>query len=314
MSEHTTSSTEAESAKDFRLVAREWQKDDGRYVATETAYSRREWWENGPGPRDAWSMLASQQADDRDFSSRDAELVLIRVMGYFVNDADDWAPLMDMGGFDGPEWTLAALPRYDDVDGCPGPDGMPEPSEWAHDPVHKGSRKAAYFSAVKGDNRWRSGRYGFSYPKAAGLVVVRPEGSPTDIDREPLRNRDGYPTEDGRLDRSAEWSFDRAMTAARERVEDRRREEQHEVQHGLDQLLEDTDLSGDAGGHLGARALEGRREGSDRYRELHGSHDDRTKDALWSASVGALRSLVESIPAEDRDAFEEILERAADQQ
>jgi hypothetical protein len=300
---------------DFRLRVRSYEKnDDGNVTASEEVYTRREWSENGPqgAGRDLWSTLAEQSYDQTDLRDSDTMLVGIRVMGYI----EDFGETVGISpGYDGPEWTMATVNRYGDVadpenDEYPGPPQADPPEQWAHEPVFEGWEPCVSFQSVYHTtrDRFQAARYTHDYPKAAGLLVVYPEGTPTRLDRETLSRTDGLPEdEDGKPVLGGEWDYDRAVETARERVERKQAMEAHEVDtSGIEALADEYPPQ------VAIAALGGKRDGSRRYGKVSQPGETAgafTEDALSSAASGAVERLLDQLPEETR---EDVMEALAD--
>lgn len=243
---------------EFQLAAREIETDGDEYAASTTTYDREAWWTDQDSyPRDAWAVLASQDPDDTTVDD-DEVLVAIRIFAWFINDTDDWSnPRRGYGEVYGSATTLAVIEPASE---CPkaGENG----DEWAYTPVFAGSRKAYRFDRVKNaDGRWVTPRGGLYHPKAAGIQVVYPVGDPTPVDQEPLESADGYPTVESdsgfeRPDRSADWCYQDALAAARDRVERRQAKDDAEVVDALSDLADDRPPEVVAAGIRGATTAE----------------------------------------------------------
>lgn len=319
--------TDQDNASGMRLEVREYDStDDDKRVVETTTYSHREWWEDGPnGQESAWAALAKQATDDLEVSTQDdEELVLIGVMGY-LND-DQWDKMLDMRGFNGRQWTFATVTPVDAVDDDVGKPDDPPVDEWAHDPLYDGTRKGASFNRVKatGDSRrsrsqWRTDKWGFSYPKAADLVIVRAVGTPTALDRETLTKSQGYPTDDDGLpDYSGEWSYDRMVETARENLADRQEREEHTFDRSarVEALMNELDAEGVddqlAGTLLGA-LMGGHDDGR---RQFVDGHDDAvtiddvdalTDDATYTAAEGTIKWLLRGLDEDDQEALVQLV-------
>jgi len=297
----------------FRLIAREWEKtEDGSYTVTETTYDRRAWVEEAGGPNKVWSTLA-MQTDDGVELAPDEDLIAIRVMGFVDDDGSLPRKLGVSRNYDGPEWTLATTKRYTDVadpenEEYPGPPSATPPSDWAHDPVFEGWETCASFRRVKpvdDRERYLRTRYTFDYPKAAGLVVVRAEGTPLRVDEEPLAKRAGYPeTERGFADRSAEWSFEAALAETRNRAKRAQQAEAHTADRSEIEALADTyDVPAPA-----AIALAASTEGERRYQQItEEDADSIVSDAVTTAAGDAVQLLLDGLSDDMRAAVVEDL-------
>jgi hypothetical protein len=321
--QHDSDSGEGDSAATeqggFGLTVRSFDKtDDGGITASDETYTREEWVKNGPSgaTRDLWSTLAEQSHDGTDLQGKDTELVAIRVMGYI----EDFAEVVGMSpGYDGPEWTLATVNRYDDVADpesgeYPGPPQAPAPDEWAHEPIFEGWDSCVSFQSVYNSERGRfqPARYTHDYPKAAGLLVVYPEGTPTALDQEELTRADGLAeNDDGHPEWGSEWTYERAIETARERVERAHAETQHEVDtSGIEALADEYPPQ------VAAAALRGKMDGQNRYVEAAPAGADVdafARDALASAASGAIECLLDELPEETTEDVVEALREQDDE-
>jgi len=264
----------ADGGDEFALVRQAVDKENGEYVPTRASFDREDWWTDEENfPRDLWSQLASQDSAGTELAD-DELLVGIRLFAWFANDDDDWSsPHHGYGEVYGSATTLAVIkpasesPKAADSD------------EWEYDPVLGGSRKAYRFERVQNnDSRWVTPRNGLYHPKAAGIEVVYPVGEPTPVDQEPINSEDGYPTKDtdGDLeipDYQAEWSYEDALEAARERVQ---------VQQAKDDVKQVTalaDLADDRPIEVAALAVRGASAGTGYLKGELGVEDLPAADA-----------------------------------
>lgn len=273
----TTVST-SEDTDEFGLVEQSIDKDGEEYAPERASFDREAWWcEQDNFPGDLWATLAAQNPDGTDLGDNEM-LVGIRLFAWFANDDDDWSnPHYGYGEVYGSATTLAVIkpasesPKAADSD------------EWEYEPMLAGSRKAYRFERVKNTKgRWVSPRNGLYHPKAAGIEAVFPVGTPTAVDQEAIKPSDGYPVRESdsgfeRPDRTAEWSYEDALEAARDRVRQRQAKDEAEQVTAL------ADLADDRPTEVAALAVRGASAGS---RYLTGELD------------------VEDLPAADANAIE----------
>lgn len=296
----------------FGVVAREINKEGGQYVADTTIYHDRQKFREEVS-KSWWTTLASQQTDAVDYSDKDVELVAVEIQGWFVDDDDQWSnPRTGYGrvGYNGPETTLATIPLYENADMGNFGANDPPVEQWGHDPVFAGSQAAYRFDRVRNKNGdWVNGSYNsVTHPKAAGITIYYGVGEPSAVDTEPLRNPDGLPEdEDGRPDYSEEWSFDRALAAARQRVEDQQAVERRaDADHTLDATRFE-DLEEQFGEEAVAAAVRGTMAGEETFKDIADVEevDGLTDDALASTATETVYAMF-SI-ADDEEALAEAL-------
>jgi len=283
---------------EFALIKQSVEKSDEQYCAERTTYAREEWWsEQENFPRDLWARLASQDPDGTDLAD-DEKLVAIRLFGWFVNDTDDWSsPRSGYGEVYGTATTLAVIKPAAESQKAADSD------EWEYEPTLAGSRKAYRFERVKNqDGRWVTPRGGLYHPKAAGIKMVYPVGESTPVDQEAIKPADGYPVKDTDSDfeipdRTAEWSYEDALEAARERVH------QRQAKNEAEQITPLADLVDDRPTEVAALAISGASAGTRYLRNELDVEELSTADtnAIEMAAAETVDAIFKLVDEEDHD-------------
>ena len=133
-------------------------------------------------------------------------------------------------------------------------------------------------------------------------------GDPTPVDQEPLESADGYPTVESdsgfeRPDRSAEWCYQDAVAAARDRVERRQAKDDAEVVDALSDLAEDRAAEVVAAGIRGATTAE-------RYLKGELGVDDLSTaemNAVKIAAAETVDALFTQVDEADHDTLVELM-------
>ena len=294
----------ADGGDEFALVRQAIDKDGEEYAPERASFDREAWWtEEENFSSDLWSQLANQDPDGTELAD-DELLVGIRLFAWFANDDDDWSnPRRGYGEVYGSATTLAVIkPASESAKAA-------DSDEWEYDPVLGGSRKAYRFKRVQNnDSRWVTPRNGLYHPKAAGIKVVYPVGEPTPVDQEPINSEDGYPVKDtdGDLeipDYQAEWSYEDALEAARERVQRRQTKDQAE------QVTPLADLANDRPAEVAALAIRGASAGS---RYLKGELDveelsTADENAIEVTAAETVHAIFELVDEDDHNVLVELL-------
>lgn len=279
----TTPTTDAESSEDadFEIEKLTVDKDGEEYVHTRERFSRKQWFEGATSVN--WATLASQECDGKDIEEDDdVELVAIQIFGWWVNEDEDWRrPRGGYGEVYGKATTLAVMETDEESES-----GLAESK----------SGKAYRFTAIQNaDGKWQTPRN--EYAPKTGVNVFRGVGVPSELDKQPIRPRDGYAeTEEGRPDFDEGRSFERAMEQVRERIE----AEQNPHHEYIEELVDDY------GGVAGACALAGVKKGQNSLQRSYGRElDPEEKEALGLGVVETVTRLMDQ--ADDLDELKAIL-------